>query len=141
MGYPVMTFAEAWERELAEGRRPMVVVLCGSTRYWRTFQEASLRETIDGRIILSIGAARAADDGDKSFGGYMPEAEFDAIKERLDRLHLEKVGLADEALILNVDDYIGDSTRRELAHARALGKRIRWWEYPSAHAWPGEGPR
>lgn len=106
--------------------QPTIVCLCGSTRFWRTFQEASLRETLDGKIVLSIGAATGTDDD--HFAGYMPRDEYDAVKARLDELHLRKIDLADEVLILNVDGYIGESTSRELAHARALGKPVRWWE-------------
>src|SRR3990167_433103 len=39
------------------GDRPKIVCLCGSTRFWREFQRASLRETMAGIIVLSIGAA------------------------------------------------------------------------------------
>lgn len=108
--------------------RPRIVCLCGSTRFWRAFQDASLRETLNGKIVLSIGAARAADDDDKSFGGYIPAGDFDVVKQRLDELHLRKIELADEVLILNIGGYIGDSTRRELAHARRLGKMVRFIE-------------
>jgi hypothetical protein len=41
-----------------------------------------------------------------------------------------KIDLADEVLILNVGGYIGDSTRREIAYARARGKKLRWLEVP-----------
>ena len=42
------------------------------------------------------------------------------------------VELADEVLILNVGGYIGESTGHELAHARALGRRVRFLE-PCSH--------
>jgi len=48
----------------------------------------------------------------------------------LDELHLRKIELADEVLILNVGGYIGESTRRELQHAQQLGKRVRFLEPP-----------
>ena len=44
----------------------------------------------------------------------------------LDELHLRKIDLADEVLILNVDGYIGESTSRELAYAQKLEKRVRF---------------
>lgn len=103
---------------------PTIVCLCGSTRFWRTFQKASLQETMAGRIVLSIGAASGTDD---DHFGNLPREEYDRVKEMLDNLHLRKIDLADEVLILNVDDYIGESTARELAYARAHGKRIRFW--------------
>jgi hypothetical protein len=106
-------------------QRPIIVCLCGSTRFWRTFQSASLDETMRGRIVLSIGAASGTDD--EHFGN-LPKAEYDAVKERLDQLHLRKIELADEILVLNVGGYIGESTTREIHHAIALGKRVRWLE-------------
>lgn len=36
--------------------------------------------------------------------------------------------MADEILVVNVGGYIGHSTRREIAYARRLGKRVRWLE-------------
>jgi hypothetical protein len=113
--------------ELDYGGLPTVVCLCGSTRFWRTFQQASLSETMAGRIVLSIGAASGTDD--EHFGN-LPRDEYDRIKEMLDQLHLRKVEMCDEVLILNVDGYIGQSTARELAHARTLGKVVRFLEEP-----------
>jgi len=107
---------------------PKIVCLCGSTRFWREFQEASLRETIAGNIILSIGAARCDDRDDKSFGGYVPVDEFDKVKEALDELHKRKIDLADEVLVLNVGGYIGNSTRGEIDYALASGKPVRYLE-------------
>lgn len=104
---------------------PTIVCLCGSTRFWKNFQEASLQETLAGKIVLSVGAAVASDD--EHFGHLSPE-EQRQIKERLDELHLRKIDLADEVLILNLGGYIGESTGRELAYAKAHGKRVRFLE-------------
>jgi len=107
---------------------PKIVCLCGSTRFWKQFQESGLQETLAGGIVLFIGVARCRDDDDKSFGGYVPTDQYDAIKKELDELHLRKIDLADEVLILNVGGYIGESTRRELEYARANDKVIRFLE-------------
>lgn len=108
--------------------RPTIVTLCGSTRFWRAFQQAGLAETMAGRIVLSIGAASGTDD--EHFGN-LPRDEYDRVKEMLDQLHLRKIDLCDEVLILNCDGYIGESTARELAYARAHGKVVRFLEEPS----------
>lgn len=105
--------------------RPTIVCLCGSTRFSREFRQAGLRETLAGRIVLSIGAASGTDDehfGNLSLSGY------EQVKAQLDELHLRKIELADEVLILNVGGYIGESTQRELDHARNLDKRVRFLE-------------
>lgn len=113
---------------------PRIVCLCGSTRFWREFQEASLRETLAGNIVLSIGAARCADDDDKSFGGYIPVDEFDEKKKELDELHFRKIDLADEVLVLNVGGYIGESTANEIRYAESIGKMVRYLHREESHA-------
>jgi len=74
---------------------------------------------------LSIGAASGTDD--EHFGN-LSRAEYDRIKAMLDDLHLRKIDLADEVLILNVGGYIGESTARELKYAQRLGKKVRFLE-------------
>jgi hypothetical protein len=85
----------------------------------------NLKETLAGKIVLTIGCDMRTDD--EIFGSLSQEL-FEKTKAELDELHLRKIELADEILILNVGGYIGDSTRRELDHARKLGKRIRFLE-------------
>lgn len=104
---------------------PVVVCLCGSTRFSAAFQEANVKETLAGKIVLSIGCDTRSDD---DLFKTASEGERTAIKEKLDMLHFRKIDLADEVLILNVDGYIGESTGRELAYAQALGKRVRFLE-------------
>lgn len=104
---------------------PKIVCLCGSTRFWREFQRAGLRETMAGHIVLSIGAASGTDD--EHFGN-LPREEYDRVKDMLDQLHLRKIDLADEILVLNLGGYIGASTRRERDYALGLGKPVRYLE-------------
>ena len=49
-------------------------------------------------------------------------------KKNLDELHFDKIELSDVVYILNVGDYIGESTRKELNYARELGKKIKFLE-------------
>lgn len=105
--------------------RPTIVCLCGSTRFSEAFTDANLRETLDGKIVLTIGCNLRSD---QEIFGHLPEEEIAAIKVRLDELHKRKIDLADEVLILNVGGYIGSSTRSELDYAIAHGKTIRYLE-------------
>jgi len=75
--------------------------------------------------VLSIGCDLRSD---QDVLGHLSEDDLRAIKAKLDTLHLRKIDMADEVLILNVGGYIGESTRRELDYARRLGKTIRFWE-------------
>jgi hypothetical protein len=106
-------------------RRPPIVCLCGSTRFSEAFREANLRETLAGKIVLSIGADMHSDD---ALFASMSDQERDWTKSKLDLLHLSKIDLADEILVLNVNSYIGESTKREIAYAEKLGKVVRYLE-------------
>lgn len=105
--------------------RPVIVCLCGSTRFSEAYQQANLQETLAGRIVLTIGADMKSDE---ALFTQMSSDEFELTKKRLDTLHLRKIDLADEILVLNVDGYIGESTRREIAYAERLGKPVRYWQ-------------
>jgi len=106
-------------QEAPQPERPVIVCLCGSGRFLDAFERAELEETLAGKIVLTIGCnpfdvARSP--------------ELKKHKPLLDELHLRKIDLADEVLILNVGGYIGESTGNELAYARKKGKRIRFLE-------------
>jgi hypothetical protein len=98
------------------------VCLCGSTRFYKEFQRANYEETMAGRIVLSVGFfMHSSQDAHGETWECTPEQKI-----RLDELHLRKIDLADESLILNVGGYIGEITRRELAYTIATGKGLRF---------------
>lgn len=103
--------------------RPKIVCLCGSTRFSEAYQQANLEETLAGHIVLTIGADLKSDN--ELFAG-MSSEYLEVLKVKLDWLHQRKIDLADEILVLNVDGYIGDSTRQEIEYAKENGKHIRW---------------
>ena len=100
---------------------PTIVCLCGSTRFHKQFVRANYEETMAGKIVLSVGFYPHGDHGE-SLGCTSEQ------KKMLDVLHLRKIDLADEVLVLNVDGYIGESTKNEIFHAWVHNKRIRWAE-------------
>ncbi len=106
---------------------PRIVCLCGSTRFRDAFTEMNERETLAGRVVLSVGSFRRAA---MDTGGWL---EFEEeVKENLDALHRQKIDLADEILVLNVGGYVGESTRSEIEHAYRTGKAVRYLELPLA---------
>jgi hypothetical protein len=98
--------------------RPVIVVLCGSLKFPEEWIKATERETLDGKIVLSVGCI--------GLDGCLGHDKDD--KEKLDHLHKRKIDLADEVLVLNKNGYIGESTRSEVAYALYIGKPIRWLE-------------
>ncbi|MEU5159633.1 hypothetical protein AB0G74_08485 [Streptomyces sp. NPDC020875] len=111
------------EEQLAEAKKrvgcPEIVVICGSTRFMAEMAEADVRETMAGRIVVKPGC-----DLKSSHEFWSDPVEAEALKVRLDALHRSKILLADTVLV--VGDYIGDSTRAEIAHARSLGRPVRF---------------
>jgi len=67
----------------------------------------------------------ASGTDDKHFGN-LSKKEYEKVKEKLDELHLRKIDLSDEVLILNVNGYIGKSTQKEINYARKKNKKIRF---------------
>ncbi|MYV42359.1 hypothetical protein GT030_26710 [Streptomyces sp. SID1328] len=118
------------EEKLAEAKRllglPRIVVICGSTRFMTEMNEADLRETAAGKIVVKPGC-----DVKSPHELWSDPAEAEALKVRLDDLHRAKIRLADEVLV--VGGYIGESTRAEIAYARSLGRPVRF-THPGAEA-------
>jgi hypothetical protein len=104
---------------------PKIVCLCGSTRFKDAFVQANLEETLKGKIVVTIGCDTRSDD--EIFANMTPHEKM-VTKCKLEALHMCKIDLADEVLILNVGGYIGESTCRELEYARLVGKTIRFLE-------------
>lgn len=144
-------FARGWVRNFAPPDFPVIVCLCGSTRFKAEFEKAQADETNAGKIVLSVGRFGHQDGLD--MGG--------DLKKRLDRLHFRKIELADEVLVIDAfafrcrkcdafnkithpnkayiccscgaevngmeaRAYIGESTRNEIEYATKLGKTVRY---------------
>ncbi len=101
---------------------PTIICLCGSTRFVDTFNEWQQRLTLEGKIVLSIELVLPQTERED------PQHSNFKVKRSLDELHLRKIDLADEVMILNVGGYIGESTRNELNYAMKLGKPIIYLE-------------
>lgn len=101
--------------------RPKIVCLCGSTRFKAAYLSANFDETMKGNIVLSVGFYANADN----------IRITEKQKIALDKLHFEKIKLADEILVLNVGGYIGYSTGNEIIFARRRNKVIKYLEEDS----------
>lgn len=108
--------------------KPTVVTLCGSTRFSEAFQDANLRETLAGRIVLSIGCDMRSD---AEIFTNMSEEELAEVKRDLDELHKRKIDISDEILVLDVGGYVGESAMSEIVYAARAKKRIRYLIKPS----------
>lgn len=105
--------------------RPVVVCLCGSTRFTKEYAYWQNKLTIDGEIVLTVGCTTHSDD--ELFQSMNPKGRR-LLKARLDVLHLFKIQMCDYVLILNPEGYIGESTEREIEYAKVPGKEVRYLE-------------
>ncbi len=88
-------------------------------RFMDTFDEMNRKLTYEGKIVLSVEPAPQ--------GRNVQEIQ-PSLKEKLNALHLRKIDLADEILVLNVGGYIGETTQREIAYAIQRGKPVQYLE-------------
>ena len=96
-----------------------VITLCGSTRFKDAFLEAQKQLTLKGNIVISVGLFGHSGDN---------EVWTEGTKEMLDDMHLRKIDMADEIYVINVDGYIGSSTRNEIEYAKRIGKTVLYLE-------------
>ena len=84
-----------------------IITLCGSTKFKDIFDKINLEATLDNRIILQPGCY----------------AHFDNIiitdeeKIKLDLLHKEKIKMSNCIIVVNKNNYIGESTKSEIEYA------------------------
>lgn len=93
-----------------------VITLCGSTKFKETFIEQQKRLTLDGNIVISVGLF-----------GHSGDTFTDEQKIMLDDMHKRKIDMADEIFVIDVNGYIGRSTRLEIEYAKATGKKVNYY--------------
>lgn len=97
--------------------KPRIACICGSSRFiceiavlaWQLEKEGTIAL---GMHLLPEYYAEGADH----------QAELEGVAEQMDELHLRKIDLADVVYVVAVGGYMGESTKREVAYARGLGK-------------------
>lgn len=93
------------------------ICLCGSTRFKEKFFEIAKELTLKGNIVtMPLVFVHRGDNVEEK------------DKELLDEVHKAKIAEADEIFVVNVDKYIGDSTKSEIEWAEELGKKITYLE-------------
>jgi hypothetical protein len=99
----------------------MKFTICGSARFEELWHEWNKKLGLMGHISYSLMTFPSVENGVKSW-------YTENQKELLDLAHLAKIEESDAILVLNKDNYIGDSTRREINWAKLRGKKIFWLE-------------
>ncbi|MNB97421.1 hypothetical protein D3C75_446480 [compost metagenome] len=101
-----------------------IITLCGSTKFKEQFEQANAFFTLQGNIVISVA--------------FFEQNEGFEITEKqaalLGELHFRKIDISDEIFVVDVNGYIGISTRKEIEYAVKTGKGISYYsngEIPS----------
>lgn len=92
----------------------MIITLCGSTKFKNVFNRVAQRLSLKGHIVLSPTIFSHADNIE------LTEENFQILK----KVHLDKIVMSDVVIIINVDGYIGETTKEEIEYAEKLNKEI-----------------
>ena len=103
-----------------------VITLCGSTKFKDEFLKAQKDLSLKGNIVISVGLF--GHSGDSAAGEPMDEGTITKTKEMLDDMHKRKIDMSDEIFVINVNGYIGDSTKSEIEYAIKTGKKVNYLE-------------
>jgi len=106
--------------------KPKIVVLCGSSKFvdimavcaWLI--ERDEKAITMGLHLLPRWYPNCPDDH---------LAEHEGVADEMDELHFRKIDMADEIFVVNYDDYIGDSTKKEIEYAQTHKIKIRWFTH------------
>ncbi|MCD8508631.1 MAG: hypothetical protein LRY73_01100 [Bacillus sp. (in: Bacteria)] len=94
-----------------------VITLCGSTKFKNEFEEVNKFFTLKGHAVISVG--------------FFEQSEGIEITEEQEKLfeaiHRKKIDLSDEIVVIDVNGYIGSSTRKEIEYATGKGKGISYY--------------
>ena len=108
----------------------MVITICGSTKFKDEIMQAAHDLTLQGHIVLAPCIYHHADEEELS-------AEE---KIRLDNLHKQKINMSDAIFVVNVNNYIGESTYGEIDWAERMDKKIYFLVQPPVEDNATENP-
>ncbi len=95
-----------------------VITVCGSLRFVNEMMEITEKMELQGNCMLV-----------PIYNPMRPDKDSFTEEEGLilDKMHQERIRLADAILVVNVDGYIGTSTKKEIEFAKSLGKEILYY--------------
>ncbi len=90
-----------------------IITLCGSLKFQKDMMTVAEKMALDGYCVLTPV--------------YPVSEKMGRTKEQLIKLkeaHFKRIELSDAILVVNVNNYIGESTNLEIDYAKKLGKEI-----------------
>ncbi len=94
-----------------------VITVCGSLKYKEEMMDSAMMLELAGNVVLIPIFPISHDTS------YLSEEDF----QILGNMHKEKIRLSDAIFVVDVDGYIGNSTKSEIAFAKKLHKEILYY--------------
>ena len=95
-----------------------IITVCGSLRFYKEMMEITEKMVLQGNCMLV-----------PIYNPTRPNKD-DFTKEEalmLDKMHKERIKLSNAILVVNVNDYMGSSTKSEIEFAKSLNKEILYY--------------
>ena len=111
------------ESEGDEVKRPKIVTLCGSSKFVDIMAVCAwIIERDERTITMSLHLL-------PYWYSQIPNhlAEHENVAKEMDELHLRKIDISDEIFVVDSENYIGESTAKEIEYALKRGIPIRYY--------------
>lgn len=92
-----------------------VVTLCGSLKFKKEMMETAEELALKGYCVLTPTY-------DVLENIKITEKQLETLK----LAHFKRIEMSDEIMVINVNNYIGESTKLEIEYARKLNKKIKY---------------
>ena len=94
-----------------------IITICGSLKFKDEMIQVAIQMELEGNVVLTP---------------LFPISNENILTEDeiclLSKIHKEKIKISDAIMVINVNGYIGESTRSEIEYAKILNKEVRYLE-------------
>ncbi len=98
-------------------KKTKIITICGSLKFKNKMMEMAIKLELEGNIVLTP---------------IYPITDDNVYNKKeiimLEKMHKEKINLSDAIFVVNVDGYIGESTKSEIEYAKEHNKEIIYLE-------------
>ena len=123
-----------WEHAIRGMRNPMnsweksdsrnnIITLCGSSKFKDEFLKVQKELSLKGYLVLSLGLF-----------GHSGDDEAWAKKDLLDQVHKQKIDKSFAIFVIDIDGYVGKSTKSEIEYAINQGKTVYFYSHDDLEA-------
>ena len=94
----------------------MIITICGSLKFQQEMIHIAQKMTFLGHCVITPVFPISQNSN------YTPEQI-----QKLKNAHLQKIDISDAILVVNVNNYIGESTRLEIEYAEKHNKQVLYY--------------